>query len=140
MLPVWRQTRGAGVTVAVVDTGVDRASADLAPNLLPGTNTYDGNDNTADAAGHGTVIASVIAAPAGNGGYVGIAPEAKILPVKVMGGASGKDWSDKATSAGSSTPSTTAPRSSTSRSAGSTLRSRASTKRSRMRSAPVRSS
>jgi len=97
VLPVWRQTRGAGVTVAVVDTGVDRASADLAPNLLPGTNTYDGNNNTADGAGHGTVIASVIAAPAGNGGYVGIAPEAKVLPVKVMGGSSGKDWSDKAT-------------------------------------------
>lgn len=97
VLPVWQETRGAGVTVAVVDTGVDRSNADLAPNLLPGKNTYDGNDNTADAAGHGTVIASVIAAPAGNGGYVGIAPEAKVLPVKVMGGSSSEDWSDKAT-------------------------------------------
>jgi hypothetical protein len=96
VLPVWRQTRGAGVTVAVVDTGVDRRSADLAPNLLPGTNAYDANDDIADTAGHGTVIASVIAAPAGNGGYVGIAPDAKVLPVKVMGGSSGRDWSDRA--------------------------------------------
>jgi subtilisin family serine protease len=96
VLPVWRQTRGAGVTVAVVDTGVDRGSADLAPNLLPGKNTYDDNSDTADGAGHGTVIASVIAAPAGNGGYVGIAPEAKLLPVKVMGGSSGQEWSDRA--------------------------------------------
>ncbi|HEY1513727.1 MAG TPA: S8 family serine peptidase [Gaiellaceae bacterium] len=96
VLPVWQRTRGAGVTVAVVDTGVDRGSADLAPNLLRGTNTYDGNDNTTDAEGHGTVIASVIAAPAGNGGYVGIAPEAKILPVKALGGSSGQDWSDRA--------------------------------------------
>jgi subtilisin family serine protease len=96
VLPVWRRTRGAGVTVAVVDTGVDRGNADLAPNLLPGRNTYDGNDDTSDGAGHGTVIASVIGAPAGNGGYVGIAPEAKVLPVKVMGGSSGEDWSDKA--------------------------------------------
>jgi subtilisin family serine protease len=96
VLPVWGRTRGSGVTVAVVDTGVDRSSADLAPNLLPGTNTYDGSDDTADDAGHGTVIASVIAAPAGNGGYVGIAPEAKVLPVKVMGGSSGQDWSDRA--------------------------------------------
>ena len=96
VLPVWNETRGAGVTVAVVDTGVDGANADLAPNLLPGKNTYDGNDNVSDGTGHGTVIASVIAAPAGNGGYVGIAPEAKILPVKVMGGSSGEEWSDKA--------------------------------------------
>jgi subtilisin family serine protease len=96
VLPVWKQTRGAGVTVAVVDTGVDRGSADLAPNLLPGRNTYDDNGDTADTAGHGTVIASVIAAPAGNGGYVGIAPEAKVLPVKVLGGSSGQDWSDGA--------------------------------------------
>ncbi len=96
VLPVWQRSRGAGVTVAVVDTGVDRGSADLAPNLLPGRNTYARNDDTSDVAGHGTVIASVIAAPAGNGGYVGIAPQAKVLPVKVMGGSSGRDWSDRA--------------------------------------------
>jgi hypothetical protein len=96
VLPVWRRTRGAGVTVAVVDTGVDPASADLAPNLLSGRNFYDGNHDTSDPAGHGTVIASVIGAPAGNGGYVGIAPDARLLPVKVMGGASGQNWSDAA--------------------------------------------
>lgn len=96
VLPVWRRTRGAGVTVAVVDTGVDRANQDLSPNVLAGRNTYDGSDDTGDSTGHGTVIASVIAAPAGNGGYVGIAPDAKVLPVKVMGGPAGRDWSDRA--------------------------------------------
>jgi subtilisin family serine protease len=96
VLPVWQRTRGAGVTVAVIDTGVDPASADLAPNLLQGRNLYDRNSETSDAAGHGTVIASIIAAAAGNGGFVGIAPAAKILPVKVMGGPSGDGWSDDA--------------------------------------------
>ena len=100
VLPVWRSTRGAGVTVAVVDTGVDSGSADLAPNLLPGRNVYDGNGDTSDGAGHGTTVASVIAAPAGNGGYVGIAPEAKILPVKVMGGSSGRGWDGRAVVSG----------------------------------------
>ena len=96
VLPVWQRTRGAGVTVAVVDSGVDPASADLAPNLLPGRNAYDGNGDTTDHVGHGTMVASVIGAPAGNGGYVGIAPEAKILPVRVLGGATGQDWSGAA--------------------------------------------
>jgi subtilisin family serine protease len=96
VLPVWQRTRGAGVTVAVVDTGVDTRSPDLAPNLLRGWNFYGGNRNVSDKAGHGTLIASIIGAPAGNGGYVGIAPEAKILPIKVMGGDSGTEWSDRA--------------------------------------------
>jgi subtilisin family serine protease len=42
------------------------------------------------------LIASFIGAPAGNGGYVGIAPETRLLPVKVMGGVSGQSWSDAA--------------------------------------------
>jgi len=96
VLPVWQRTRGAGVTVAVIDTGVDSSNADLAPNLLEGWNFYDGNRDTTDGAGHGTVIASVIAAAAGNGGFVGIAPDAKILPIKVMGGPDGSGWSDQA--------------------------------------------
>ena len=96
VLPVWQQTRGAGVTVAVIDTGIDTTSADLAPNLLQGWNFYDGNSDTSDGDGHGTVIASIIAAARGNGGYVGIAPDAKILPIKVMGGPGGDTWSDQA--------------------------------------------
>ena len=42
VLPVWRRTAGAGVTVALIDTGVDPNQADYAPNLLPGWNFYDG--------------------------------------------------------------------------------------------------
>src|SRR5205823_15024682 len=83
VLPVWQRTRGGGVTVAVVGTGVDASSSDLAPNLLAGWNFYDGNGDTTDGAGHGTLLASILGAPSGNGGYVGIASEARILPVKI---------------------------------------------------------
>jgi subtilisin family serine protease len=96
VLPVWQRTRGAGVTVGVVDTGVDTSSPDLAPNLLRGWNFYDGTGDVSDREGHGTLIASIIAAPADNGGYVGIAPDARILPVKVIEGDFGENWSDQA--------------------------------------------
>jgi len=96
VLPVWERTQGAGVTVAVLDTGVDPRQADFGPNLLSGRNVFDGNADTSDGAGHGTLLASVIGAARGNGGYVGIAPQVKILPVKMMGGAGGAAWSDAA--------------------------------------------
>jgi subtilisin family serine protease len=96
VLPVWQRTQGAGVTVAVLDTGIDANQIDFGPNLLSGRNVFDGNADTTDGAGHGTLLASIIAAARGNGGYVGIAPQAKILPVKMMGGAGGGSWSDVA--------------------------------------------
>jgi subtilisin family serine protease len=96
VLPVWRQTQGLGVTVAVLDTGVDSSSADLAPNLVAGWNALDRGTDTSDPTGHGTLVASIIGAAAGNGGYVGIAPDAKILPIKVLGGPSAETWSDAA--------------------------------------------
>ncbi len=96
VLPVWQRTQGAGVTVALIDTGVDPDQTDYAPNLVPGWNFYDGNADTADGAAHGTLLASIIAAAGGNGGYIGIAPQAKVLPVKIMGGAGGGRWSNTA--------------------------------------------
>ena len=81
----WPRTSGAGVTVAVIDTGV-AAVPDLSGQLLPGVDYVTGSGNgTADAAGHGTHVAGIIAARANNGlGIAGLAPSVKILPVRVL--------------------------------------------------------
>ena len=80
----WTVTRGAGVVVAVVDTGVAPAP-DLAGRLLPGWNTIAGTDASIDDNGHGTHVAGTIAELEGNGlAESGVAPESSILPVKVL--------------------------------------------------------
>ncbi len=71
----WRTGTGAGVTVAVVDSGVDAANAFLAPRLVPGHDLADGTGSTADGLGHGTHVAGIVAQAA---------PDARIMPVKVL--------------------------------------------------------
>ncbi|MBU2666442.1 S8 family peptidase [Actinoplanes bogorensis] len=82
----WTKSTGSGVTVAVLDTGVDAKHPDLAADLVGG---YDAIANTAgvttDPNGHGTHVAGTIAAVTGNGiGISGIAPGAKIMPIRVL--------------------------------------------------------
>ncbi|MFF5177436.1 S8 family serine peptidase [Micromonospora sp. NPDC000316] len=80
-----RITRGAGVTVAVPDTGV-QPHPDLRDNLLDGTDVISGGDGNGqdDLNSHGTGMAGLIAAhgQGENLGALGIAPEAKILPIR----------------------------------------------------------
>lgn len=109
----WDVNRGKGVVVAVIDTGI-RPHADLSGQVLPGydfisevfhSNDGDGRDKdpsdpgnwsaagecgagspALDSDWHGTHVAGVVAAVANNGvGVAGVAPEARILPVRVMG-------------------------------------------------------
>ncbi|NGY61918.1 type VII secretion-associated serine protease mycosin [Lentzea sp. NEAU-D13] len=77
------QSRGDGVIVAVIDSGVDATHPDLAGRVLPGTGfgSSKGTDGTTDVDGHGTGMAGIIAANSRNGGALGIAPGAKILPI-----------------------------------------------------------
>ncbi len=63
----WDSANGSGVTIAILDTGVDSAHPDLAANLVPGWNMYDNNSNTADVNGHGTSVAVLAAMVANNG-------------------------------------------------------------------------
>ncbi len=81
----WSVTRGAGVTVAVVDTGVDTTHPEFQGRIVEGYNATTRNGNAKDDNGHGTHVAGIVAAAANNGaGMVGIAPEAKIMPIKVL--------------------------------------------------------
>lgn len=83
----WALSRGRGVTVAVVDSGVEAGNVHLGDALVPGRTTFgDGSARPDDDLfGHGTAIAGIIAArPVQGSGVVGIAPEAKIMPVRAF--------------------------------------------------------
>ncbi|SCL24500.1 type VII secretion-associated serine protease mycosin [Micromonospora nigra] len=78
-------TDGSGVTVAVVDSGVDPRHPQLAGRVLAGTDLLDPNgDGRRDCVGHGTGVASIIAATPRDGvAFRGLAPGVRILPVRV---------------------------------------------------------
>ena len=83
-----RGARGSGATIAVIDTGADLSHPDLQGKLLPGTDFVkegDGCGGPQDENGHGTHVAGIAAANTGNGiGVAGVAPDAKVLPVRAL--------------------------------------------------------
>lgn len=101
----WQTSTGAGETIAVVDTGVDRNHPDLRSQLVDGATFAgcgtrpapcgDGGWKGPDGTGqqvdrHGTHVAGIAAATTGNGvGIAGVAPDARIMPVKVLENGSG---------------------------------------------------
>ena len=79
----WDVVNGAGVTIAIIDTGVLPSHADLAANLVPGWNTYENSTATSDVQGHGTTTAGTAAAVLNNGvGVSGVAGGARIMPIR----------------------------------------------------------
>ncbi len=79
----WNASKGEGVTVAVIDTGVDYNHPDLKNNIVGHISTIGGDGK--DDHGHGTHCAGIIAATAGNSiGVSGVAPNAKIYGIKVL--------------------------------------------------------
>jgi subtilisin family serine protease len=112
--PAWNVSRGAGVVVAVLDSGVQLSHPELRNNLwtnpgevpgngldddhngytddVHGANTLTRGGNVEDDEGHGTHVAGIVAAAAGNGvGGSGVAPNAQIMPVKVLDAQRGGD-------------------------------------------------
>lgn len=78
---VWPLTRGAGQTVAVIDTGVARHPR--LPGLIPGGDYVSTGDGTGDCDAHGTIVAGLVAAstdPAS--GFAGGAPDARIMTIR----------------------------------------------------------
>ncbi|MGW4162835.1 type VII secretion-associated serine protease mycosin [Streptomyces sp. NPDC004788] len=86
----WQTTRGAGITVAVLDTGVDGTHPDLAGSVLTGTDLVGFGASRGDRAWarHGTAMAGIIAGhghgPGDQDGVLGVAPKVRILPVRVI--------------------------------------------------------
>jgi type VII secretion-associated serine protease mycosin len=81
----WAYSVGTGVTVAVVDSGVDAHHVDLDGQVLSGLDLVDPQgDGDTDLVGHGTTVAALIAGKDDDNGVIGIAPKAKILPVRVL--------------------------------------------------------
>ncbi|HEY4463597.1 MAG TPA: S8 family serine peptidase [Streptosporangiaceae bacterium] len=86
----WATSQGAGVTVAVLDSGVDPGVSDLAGSVIGGPDLTGVSTpaSSPDWGQHGTWMASIIAGhghgPAGDSGIVGVAPAAKILSVRVI--------------------------------------------------------
>ncbi len=82
---MWADTRGKGVSVAVIDTGIDAGNSQIRPNIQGAGKKFVAGDGkpTVDRVGHGTKVAGIIAAqPKLGSGFYGIAPEAKVIPLQ----------------------------------------------------------
>jgi len=114
----WDVARGSGITVAVVDTGVDRTHTDLQANVWTNADEVASNgidddhngyvddrygydmayndNNPADGDGHGTHVAGTIAAVDNTIGVIGLAPQARVMPLKGLDDSGGGTDADMA--------------------------------------------
>jgi len=81
---VWRETRGEGIRVAILDTGIDSDHPDLAGAVVEARDfTGEGIE---DRNGHGTHCAGIVAARANGVGFIGAAPKCELVVAKVLDG------------------------------------------------------
>jgi subtilisin len=89
----WDATRGKGIKVAVLDTGIDFDHPDLAPNYRGGVSFVPDEASAKDFNSHGTHCAGTIAAAINGRGVVGVAPAAYLYAVKVLSRTGSGAWS-----------------------------------------------
>lgn len=80
----WPAATGEGVLVAVVDTGVEHEHPGFSGQVREGPDFIDSGGIAADGHGHGTLVAGLVAAAGDGQGGIGVAPDAEILPVRVL--------------------------------------------------------
>jgi len=80
---VWESSRGAGVRVAIIDTGVDRGHPDMS-NYAGGFDFVNEDPDPQDDHGHGTAVAGIAASARNGASTIGVGPEISILAVKVL--------------------------------------------------------
>lgn len=84
--------KGNGIGVAIIDTGIDLTHPDLKGNIIANKSCIKGKRNGNDDNGHGSHVAGTVAAANNTAGVVGVAPEAKLLAVKVLNSAGSGTW------------------------------------------------
>jgi len=91
--------KGTGIIVCIIDTGIDYNHLDLlgfGPNgkVIGGWDFVNGDADPLDDNGHGTHVSGTVAAVGGNGGVIGVAPEAKLYAVKVLNASGSGSYSN----------------------------------------------
>ncbi|MFE1746144.1 S8 family peptidase [Coleofasciculus sp. H7-2] len=91
----WDETKGAGMTVAVIDTGISRVPDLKDTKFVQGYDFVNNRDEADDDNGHGTHVAGTVAQATNNGyGVAGIAYEASLMPLKVLSAEGGGTVAD----------------------------------------------
>ncbi len=83
--PVWETTKADGVSVAIIDTGIDYNHPNLRNRYIGGYDFVNDNDDPFDDHGHGTHVAGIVAAEVYSGEFQGGAPQALLYAVKALG-------------------------------------------------------
>lgn len=82
---LWKHSKGRGIRVAVLDTGIDFEHPELRDAIIDARDFTNSLSGPKDVQGHGTHVAGIIAARQNNAGITGVAPESNLLIGKVLG-------------------------------------------------------